>query len=214
MKSVVLLSSGLDSTVNFYEAVSKNKSDVVLCLTFDYGQRAAKKEIENAKKLCDSFGVPHKVIRLDWFSDFTKTSLVSDQMNVPRKVKIDDLSSSLESAKAVWVPNRNGIFLNIAAGFAEGLKAECIVVGFNIEEGATFPDNTQEYMDAVAESFEYSTQNKIKVKCFTTHLNKTEIYKRGKELNVNFDYVWPCYFGEEKICGECESCARYLRASQ
>lgn len=212
MKAVVLLSSGLDSTVNFHEALESD--DVLLCLTFDYGQRAAKKEIENAKKQCEFHKIPHKVIDLKWFSDFTNTSLVSQKMDIPTQVKIESLSASQESAKAVWVPNRNGIFLNIAAGFAEGLGADSIVVGFNKEEAATFPDNTQEYIDKLNDAFEYSTSNKIKVKCFTTDLDKTEIAKRAKDLKVNLNWVWPCYKGGDKICGECESCLRFLRATK
>lgn len=92
MKAVVLLSSGLDSTVNFHEALhlknqSRGNNDVLLCLTFDYGQRAAKKEIENAKKQCEANGVPHKVIDLKWFSDFTNTSLVSQKWTFQFKLK-------------------------------------------------------------------------------------------------------------------------------
>ena len=49
MKSVVLLSSGLDSTVNFYEALSHG--EVKLALTFDYGQRAASKEVACSQKI-------------------------------------------------------------------------------------------------------------------------------------------------------------------
>jgi 7-cyano-7-deazaguanine synthase len=192
--------------------MSRKDSKVLLCLTFDYGQRASQREIDNAKKQCLAFGVPHKMVDLKWFSEFTNTSLVSQKMNVPTQVKIDNLKASQESAKAVWVPNRNGIFLNIAAGFAEGLGASNIIVGFNKEEAATFPDNTQEYLETLNAAFEYSTANKIKVKCYTTNMDKTQIAKRARELKVNFDLVWPCYMGKEKICGECESCSRYLRA--
>jgi len=42
MKSIVLLSSGLDSTVAFKEAF--DKCDEVFCVTFDYGQRAREKK--------------------------------------------------------------------------------------------------------------------------------------------------------------------------
>ncbi len=212
MKSVVLLSSGLDSTVNFYEALAQDRAGVVLCLTFDYGQRAAKKEILNSKKQCELNGIPHKVVDLKWFSEFTNTSLVSSQMDVPTDVKIESHADSVQSAKSVWVPNRNGIFLNIAAGFAEGIKADSIIVGFNKEEGATFPDNTQEYLDSMNEAFRFSTSNQIKIKCFTTDLDKTQIVKRAKELGVNFDLIWSCYFGEDQMCLKCESCLRYQRA--
>lgn len=206
------MSSGLDSTVNFYEALSENKEGVLLCLTLDYGQRAAAQEIRHAKAICEKEGIPHKVLDVRWFSDFTKTSLVSQKMDVPLEVKIESLSDSQQSAKVVWVPNRNGILLNIAAGFAEGLGADTVIVGFNKEEGATFPDNTQDFIDKANEALRYSTSNHVQVKCYTTELDKIQIVKRAKELGVDLNLIWPCYFGGEKICEKCESCLRYLRA--
>ncbi len=211
MSSVVLLSSGLDSTVNLYEALSRNDK-VLTCLTFDYGQRAAKKEAQNATLICKKLNVAHQIVDLKWFSSFTSTSLVSESMTVPTDVQIDDLMDSKKSAKAVWVPNRNGIFINIAAGYAEGLSADEVVVGFNREEAATFPDNSQEYLEALNRAFEYSTSNKIKVRCYTTELDKVQIAKRAKELKVDLNLVWPCYEGREEICQKCESCLRYIRA--
>ena len=211
-RSVVLLSSGLDSTVNLYEA--KQVSEIALAITFDYGQRAAEREIQSAARISYLLGVTHKVLRLDWFKEFTRTSLVNHSESIPTSsnVKIDDLKQSGETAKAVWVPNRNGIFLNIAAAFAEGLKAEWIVPGFNAEEAATFPDNSQEYLEAATKAFEFSTSNKVQVRCFTTQMTKTQIVARGRELKVDFNLIWPCYFGGEKPCGECESCQRFKRA--
>lgn len=210
-RSVVLLSSGLDSTVNLYEA--KRESDVVLALTFDYGQRAAHNETESAKKIANKLNVPHKVLSLDWFREFTHSSLVNRSAEVPTAlVKIDDLARSNETAKAVWVPNRNGIFLNIAAAFAEGLNAQWIIPGFNAEEATTFPDNSQAYLEAATVSLSFSTANKVEVKCFTTQLTKPQIVERGRKLGVDFTQIWPCYFGGEKPCGECESCRRFNRA--
>lgn len=212
MKFVVLLSAGLDSTVNLYEA--KSRGEVALALTFNYGQRAALKEIEKSKALTQSLGIPHKVLELPFFKDLGQSSLVDTSKKLPLKdqVSIDDMKVSTESAKSVWVPNRNGIFLNIAAGFAEALKATHVVPGFNLEEAATFPDNTQEFLDALTNSFSYSTSNKLKATCFTTGLKKPDIVKRGLELKVDFKNVWPCYQALEVWCGECESCKRAERA--
>lgn len=211
-RAVVLLSSGLDSTVNLYEA--RERADVVLALTFDYGQRAAPRELECARAIAEHAGVPHRVVSLPWFADFTNTALVKREAKVPtqKDVSIDDHKISQETAKAVWVPNRNGIFLNIAAGFAEGLQANWVVPGFNREEAATFPDNSEEFLTALTKSFSYSTANKVEVVCFTTRLNKTEIVRRGRELGAPFGLMWPCYFQGESPCGECESCQRFARA--
>src|SRR5665213_2617029 len=119
--AVVLFSAGLDSTYNLLKALEK--FTVRLALTFDYGQKAAVREIERAALMAKHFSVPHKVISLPWFTEFTKTSLLGKQ-DVPsgRDIEIDNLETSRASAKNVWVPNRNGILLNVAAGFAEGLS--------------------------------------------------------------------------------------------
>lgn len=210
--SVVLLSSGLDSTVNLFEA--RAKSRVLLALTFNYGQRAAPREVERAGAIARLAGVAHKVLDLTWFSAFTKTSLINLSSTVPTgtDVSIDDIAQSAETAKAVWVPNRNGIFLNIGAAFAEGLGARFVVPGFNLEEGATFPDNTQGFLDALTGAFKFSTSNSVEAVCYTTMLNKTQIVRRGRELGAPFDLMWPCYFAGAEPCGECESCQRFRRA--
>lgn len=207
-KAVVLLSAGLDSSVNLFEAVRAH--DVVMALTFNYGQRAAPSEIRSAGRLSDFVKVPHRVIELPFFRDFNRSSLIVKGEKVPTgaAVKIDDMKISLETAKSVWVPNRNGIFLNIAAGFAEALGAEFVIPGFNAEEAQTFPDNTEDYMQALTGSFSFSTANKVKVKCFTSSLYKNQIVKRGQELGLPFEMIWPCYFAGDKWCGQCESCQR------
>ncbi len=210
-RSVVLLSAGLDSTVNLYRA--REESEVVMALTFDYGQRAAAREVEHAAKLARAIGTRHHVMALPWFRDFTKTALVDSDQEVPTtSVSIDDFNASTHSAKAVWVPNRNGIFLNIAAAFAENLNAEWVVPGFNLEEAATFPDNSEAYLQAASRAFQFSTSNQVQVRCFTTDLTKPEIVTLGRKLGVPFDLIWTCYFGEATPCGRCESCQRLTRA--
>ncbi len=210
---MVLLSAGLDSTVNLYRAAEE--SQVLLALTFNYGQRAALREIEHAAKLAKAIGTRHRVIDLPWFRDFTKTSLVDSSMDIPTTgVSIDDHIASTHSAKAVWVPNRNGIFLNIGAAFAEGLLADWLVPGFNFEEAQTFPDNSEAYLQAATRSLQFSTANQVQVRCFTTDLTKPQIVKLGRKLKVPFDLIWTCYFGDEKQCGRCESCLRFDRAQK
>jgi 7-cyano-7-deazaguanine synthase len=211
-KAVVLLSSGLDSTVNLFEA--HQKDEVVLALTFDYGQKAAKKECEFSAKLAGSLKVPHKVVSLPWFKDFNRSSLLVDTEEVPTgsAVNIHSHSQSLETAKSVWVPNRNGIFLNIAAAYAEALKAPWIIPGFNAEEATTFPDNSAAFMESLTRSLAFSTANHVEVRCYTVTLGKTEIVKKGQTLNIPWHLLWPCYFSKEKWCGQCESCLRSKRA--
>ena len=211
-KAIVLLSSGLDSTVNFYESLKVY--DISLALTFNYGQKAFEKEKEKSKAICEMHQVEHKVIDLPWLSDVsTSSSLTNSSKEIPTdSVDINSLKSSQESAKSVWVSNRNGLFINVAACFAEQLEAQYIIVGFNKEEAQTFPDNSSDFITSINSSLQYSTQNKVKVKSFTIDMDKKEIVLRGQELGVDYNLIWPCYFNGEELCGNCESCKRYLNA--
>lgn len=214
MKTVVLFSAGLDSTVNLYAAHKLGK--VILALTFDYGQKAAKNEILMAKKQTSFLGVPHEVVSLPFFKSFTQTSLLNQHATVPagEELELDSLAKSLSSAEKVWVPNRNGIFLNLAAGYAEGLGAEVVVPGFNKEEASTFPDNSEAFMKATSHALNFSTANGVRVHGFTGHLEKPEIFKMALELGVQLGDIWPCYLGGEKPCLQCESCLRFVRAAE
>jgi 7-cyano-7-deazaguanine synthase len=211
-KSILLLSGGLDSTVNFFQAVKE--TEVLLNLTFDYGQKAAAKEIAAAAYFSQCHHIPHKVISIPWIKDWNKSSLIDLQAKIPtgQEVQIDELNQSKKTAQSVWVPNRNGIFLNIAAGFAEVLNADIVIPGFNAEEAVTFPDNSENFLSILNQSFSYSTANHVKVQCYTIHENKTEIVKRALAFGVEFDKLWFCYFAGDKWCGECESCKRAKRA--
>ena len=211
-KALVLLSAGLDSSVNLYEA--HLQMDVVLVLTFDYGQKAAKQEIASAKNLAADLKLPHKVVQLPFFADFNRSSLLVASENIPTgsQVDIHNLKTSQETAQSVWVPNRNGIFLNITAGFAEALGASFVIPGFNAEEAVTFSDNTEDYMKALDHSFSFSTSNQIKVKCFTSAFNKTEIVQKALDLKMPLEKIWPCYFAGSHWCGQCESCLRSKNA--
>ncbi len=209
--AVVLLSAGLDSTFNLIKALET--LTVRLVLTFAYGQKAAANEVKGAARLAKHFGLRHEVVELPWFSQFTHTALLS-QGSVPSEadVEIDNLKRSLETAKNVWVPNRNGIFLNIAAGFAEGLGAELVIPGFNLEEAQTFPDNSGAFLNTLDKSWAYSTGTGVRTHCFSTELNKTQIVKEGIRLGLPFNLLWPCYLSGPRWCGVCESCLRFKRA--
>lgn len=211
-KSVVLLSAGLDSSVNLYAALKS--SAVQLALTFNYGQRAARKEIECAKVLTKLNQIPHLVIDIPWLKNLGNSSLTQKDGRIPtgKKVSLDNKKISEKSAKTVWVPNRNGIFLNIAAGYAESLGAGTIIPGFNVEEAATFPDNSFDFIRATRKSLSYSTANQVDVQCYTINMTKLGIVELGKTLMVPFQHTWPCYVDHVKWCGECESCQRARRA--
>ncbi len=211
IKSIILLSGGLDSFVSL--ALAKEEYNINLALTFDYGQKSVQQEINASKIICEFYNIEHKIIKLDWLKEITQTALVSNK-EVPLTT-LNDLNSDEfvnKSAVSVWVPNRNGTFLNIAAAFADSYNYDYIIFGANKEEGVTFPDNTQEFIDKINDSFKYSTQKKPKVLAPLINLNKNDIVKKAIGKNVPLELTRSCYSNKENHCGICESCVRLKRA--
>jgi len=209
MKSIILLSAGLDSLV----CLGLKKNSINLALTFDYGQKSAKKEIESSKKLCEYYNITHKVIKLDFLKEITNTSLVSKK-TIP-KMDIESLDKEeicKDSAKSVWVPNRNGLFLNVAASFCDSLGYDEIIIGANSEEAKTFSDNSKDFIESINETLKYSTQVHPTVVAPLINLNKNDIVKLALENSIPLNLVHSCYVSNGKNCGKCESCQRLKRA--
>lgn len=206
-KSIILLSGGLDSLVSLGLS---NDLNITLALTFDYGQKSAKGEIDASTEIAKYYGINHKVIALDWLKNITNTALVNNtEIPSGKNLKLDK-----NSMKQVWVPNRNGLFLNIAASFADAQNFTNIVIGANKEEAQTFSDNTKEFIERVNAEFEYSTLNHPKVIAPLINFDKNDIVKQALEHSIPLELVKSCYKYPHKHCGECESCIRLKNALQ
>src|SRR5574341_293448 len=210
MKSIVLLSSGLDSTVAFKEAC--DRSDELLCVTFDYGQRAGKKEIDFAKNICELFRVRHIVVELPLYRTFRGALTGKEKLPEISSADLDDREITLRTAEAVWVPARNVVFLSIGAALAENYRYDTIVTGFDAEEAATFPDNTPEFVESFNEMLKSGTLTHPEIYAPLISMNKAEIVKRGLEIGAPLEWSWSCYQGGKRPCGVCESCLRRARA--
>jgi len=212
-KSVILLSGGLDSTVNFKKSV--DRGEAALVLTFDYGQRSAAREVASARAMAKRYRVPFRAMKLDWLAGITHTALVDRHKRLPSPAlrALDDIrGEALRTAKAVWVPNRNGVFIAVAAALAEGLGYSQVVVGFNAEEAATFPDNSAAFIKAANRALGLSTLAKVRVVCYTANLDKKGVVRLGRKIGAPFDLMWSCYEGGRAMCWGCESCLRLRRA--
>jgi 7-cyano-7-deazaguanine synthase len=209
-RAIALLSGGLDSSVA--TELLAEKYEIVCALTVDYNQKAAQKEIEAACALCWRLGIEHRVIAQPWLGEITSTALVSRTADIPMTTEqtVDDKAQASVRAEAVWVPNRNGLFANMAASFADAFKADAIIVGFNAEEAATFSDNSIACADALTKSFSFSTLAKPRIVAPTAGLRKEEIATIAARRDIV--EFWSCYLGGEKMCGACESCVRAARA--
>lgn len=211
-KSIILVSGGLDSLANL--GIAAQKSKLALAITFDYGQRSATREINFSKKMAQHYKVPHQVIELPWLRQITSTALVKKSAVLPKidEKDLDKIAVTKKTAAQVWVPNRNAVFLSIAAAWAENIKADQVICGFNAEEAKSFPDNSEAFLDSINQSLQYSTLHPVKVLSYTQKMDKREILKTILSMQMPIRFVWSCYAGGKKFCWECESCMRLKRA--
>ena len=209
-KAISVLSGGLDCTV----ATSVFKDDYEIhAITFDYGQKASMRELKAAEEICNEMNWIHEAIKLPWLAKISNSSLNTDE-EIPElsEEDLDNLEKSSQSASNVWVPARNTVFTSIALSYAESIGAEAIIVGWNGEEGATFPDNSKEYLEKFNELIDVGSPDKIRIEAPLIDLNKEEIVELGFNVGAPMELSYSCYKGNDKQCGVCESCMRRKRA--
>lgn len=211
---LVLLSGGLDSATNLAMAAERGLSGRTL--TIAYGQRAEAREITAAQALSKHYGFSWSSLDLRWLGRASRNALTNTDSAVPDldPAHLDDQERGEATARAVWVANRNGLFLNAAAAIAEAASIEKILVGFNREEAATFPDNSADFIWATNQAFRFSTMGRVEVDSFTIDFDKPAMMREARRLGLPLELVWSCYQGAEKPCGICESCRRFQRAQE
>lgn len=207
-RAVVLLSGGLDSTASL--AIAKRAGrEPVAALFFDYGQHAARREESASRRIAEHYRLSFERMELPWLSRLSSSALIAGKGEPPpwSESLLDD-----PSTRAVWVENRNGVFLNIAAFFAAETGCNTVIVGFNKEEASAFPDNSEEYLARINSALELGLDKRIHVESPTLRMGKREIAERALELAIPWGLLWSCYRGGETMCGSCESCLRLARA--
>jgi 7-cyano-7-deazaguanine synthase len=212
--NLILLSAGLDSVVNFLMALEEG--GIGMAVTVDYGQRAARREVQRSRDLCEAYGVPHKVLDATWLGRISQDALTTARVPLPELEAgyLADASRVEEGMRAVWVPNRNGLLANMGACVAESCGMEWVVMGLNAEEGDAFPDNSTAFVKEVNRALRYSTLTQVRLRSFTIAWDKMGILREAMARELDFRYVWSCYNGEELMCGSCESCVRLLAAAE
>ena len=117
MKTVVIYSGGLDSTVLLYWL--KSTGHEVKALSVNYGQKH-KKELDCARELCIALGVDHRVVDLSEISCILKSALTKEGIDVPEG------EYETKTMKTTVVPNRNMILLALATAMAISEKFEAV----------------------------------------------------------------------------------------
>ncbi len=200
LKAVVLLSGGLDSTTVAYLAARSGFD--IYALTIRYGQRH-ERELDAARRICQELNVhEHRIVSLDmgsWGSSLTGES----------PLPTDGVDDGIPST---WVPMRNLIFLGIASGYAEVVRADAIYIGVSQVDYSGYPDCRAEFVAAYQRAADLASKQfvedgtSIPVITPLMHLSKTGTIRLGRSLGVDYDLTWSCYEGGAAPCGVCDSC--------
>lgn len=205
--AVVMLSGGLDSSLNLLIAAERGYKPCAV--TIDYGQNAFQRELEATLKIVSREKVKHFIIDMHWISDFSPASITSMTSEL-----ISEKKAHSERIEDIWVPNRNGVFLNVGAAIAEGICAKYVVLGCNRDEAELFSDNSIAFLESANNMLKLSTRKPVKAISFTAELGKADILKMLVERSYGIGDIWSCYTegSEGKMCGKCMSCKHILRS--
>lgn len=199
--AIVLISGGLDSVVS----IAKTNCKIKLGLYFDYGQKAIEQEYKAAKRIASHYNFPVKLIKLDWLKEIITNGLI-DTDKIHQFENLNNISDLKKSMESVWIPNRNALFINIAASFCEALDIDKIIIGANREEAKVFKDNSKNFIKQLNKALKTSTNKNIELEAPLINYNKRNIIKEAIKLNAPIEKIYSCYLGEVKHCGKCESC--------
>jgi 7-cyano-7-deazaguanine synthase len=214
MRSVVLLSGGMDSGV--CAALAARDSEAA-ALHISYGQRTEGRERKAFELICDRLGIRRRMaVRNEVLSRVGGSALTDTQIDVPvvqnPVVRNNDRIGQGE-IPVTYVPFRNAHFLSAAVSWAEILGANRVYIGAVEQDSSGYPDCRPAYYRAFNEVIKAGTrEGKIEIVTPLIALRKAEIVTLGLKLGAPFDLTWSCYSREDMACGVCESCALRLRA--
>jgi 7-cyano-7-deazaguanine synthase len=205
--SVIIVSGGMDSvTLLHYLVKSKHLTPAII--TFDYSQKHLK-EIACAKDNASILKcTDHLVVDISFLKSlFDSSSLVSQHIEIPamKDVKGDPQPST-------YVPNRNMIFLSLAAAYAENLNVSDVYYGAQQHDQYGYWDTTSHFLEQLNSVYALNRKTPIYVKAPFINYSKTDILKLGISLGVDYARTWSCYKGETLACGSCPTCAERLKA--
>jgi 7-cyano-7-deazaguanine synthase len=201
---VVLVSGGMDSVTALYDAHDTQK--VVGALSYFYGSKHNSRELPFAAFHAKKLAVPHTCMRLDFIGEFFRSDLLETGGSIPEGHYED------ASMKKTVVPFRNGILLSIAAGFAESLGAEGIVIAAHAGDHAIYPDCREDFMISMAEAIRAGTYSQLALTRPFIRMSKAQIARRGFDLGIDYSQTWSCYVGGKLHCGKCGTCVERREA--
>ena len=205
--AVCLVSGGMDSCVT--AAIAREENDCMAFLHVSYGQRTEERERRAFEEIADYYGVAERLaVSIEHLARIGASSL-TDQ-----SIPVGEADLTAHGVPTSYVPFRNAHLLAIAVSWAEVLGSGRIYIGAVAEDSSGYPDCRPEFYSAFQRAVDIGTRPETRIEITTPVINlrKSEIVRRGLELNAPLALTWSCYQASGRACGRCDSCALRLRA--
>lgn len=203
MKTIVVHSGGMDSSICLALAVKEFGAKNVLSLGFSYGQRHSN-ELDHAQKIADYFKVKRVVIDLNCLNEITDNALTNRHIEIKHEKG---------EAPNTLVTGRNGLMARVAAIHAEHLGADSIYMGIiEVEEANSgYRDCSRKYMDLIEKALRLDFDNlEFEIKTPLVYLTKKQTFdliENKKDLLFLVENTITCYEGIPKEgCRKCPAC--------
>jgi len=185
MKSLILLSGGIDSTVD----LAHTKAE--FALSVDYGQ-THRRELAAARAVAKHYGVEHHELNLD----LDIPCALTGKGTIP-----DTHATELD---ATFVPGRNLLLIALATAWANAWGYGAVVVGANADDNAGYPDCRPQFIERLGEATQ--TGYGVAVWAPLVRMTKRQVIAYGRQLGIPFELTWSCYRGGAEQCGRCGAC--------
>jgi 7-cyano-7-deazaguanine synthase len=187
MRTLVLLSGGIDSTV----ALAHTKAE--LALSVNYGQ-THRRELRAATAIAKHYGVEHHEINIAAALDIP--CALTGQGTIPDTRAVEPDST--------FVPGRNLVLIAIAAAWANAWGYGAVVIGANADDNAGYPDCRPKFVEALSDAT--SAGYGVSVWAPLVRMTKRQVIAYGRQLDIPFGLTWSCYRGGAEPCGRCGAC--------
>ena len=217
MKVLVLSSGGLDSTTCLGMVVDKYGSDRISTLMVHYGQKHVK-ELDCAKMIARYYGVSHYEFDVAGIFKYSDSALLTKStQHIAQASYSDQMKDSGSNKIDTYVPFRNGLMLSLAASFADGLYKNDdieIYIGVHKDDAvvSAYADCSASFINAMDSAISIGTYGRVRLIAPFIDNNKTEVVRKGLDLQVPYHLTWSCYEGGQKPCGKCATCIDRAKA--
>src|SRR5947207_4472378 len=145
----------MDSVTALYDA--REHHEVAGALSYYYGSKHNNRELPFAAFHAERLGVRHTRVALDFVAELFQSDLLKSGGSIPEGHYEE------ETMKKTVVPFRNGILLSIAAGYAESIGADGIVIAAHAGDHTIYPDCREEFMVSMAAALRFGTYAQVEL---------------------------------------------------